>query len=242
MPSPCVSRGPLLDSVTMRHALGLVLACATACGPRLETVRLPPVDPTATFVAHSVHGGLAIDRLGDGASGRLEARSFGMFILRRLDTPVAALWLTGPSAVVARAATSATAPVTATVVPSWAESSIRLGLACAGTTLAAGPFVRTDGRSGLPTLSRIGQTSLDTRGSYRAPLQDEHGSTHGWFEVRVPGPDDPRVFSGSLSETCIEAGPALALALVSELDWIDDNTLDVYRGLGQGRDGLGHAR
>jgi hypothetical protein len=226
----------------MRHALGLVLVCAVACGPLPETVRLPSVDPSATFVAHSVHGGLAIDRLGDGASGRLEARAFGMFVLRRLDTPVAALWLTGPSAVVARAGTSETARVTATVQPSWGEQSIRLRLACAGATLAAGPFVRTDGRSGLPTLSRIGQTSLDTRGTYRASLLDEHGGPHGWFEVRVPGPDEPRVFSGSLSEPCFEAGPALALALVSELDWIDDNTIDVYRGLDHGRDGLGHGR
>src|SRR5438046_10366125 len=101
----------------MRHALGLVLACAVARGPRPETVRLPPVDPSATFVAHSVHGGLAVDRLGDGASGRLEAPTFGMFVLRRLDTPVAALWLTGPSAVVARAGTTPTAPVTATARP-----------------------------------------------------------------------------------------------------------------------------
>jgi len=226
----------------MRHALGLVLACAVACGPRPETVRLPPVDPSATFVAHSVHGGLAIDRLDDGASGRLEARAFGRFVLRRLDTPVAALRITGPAAVVARAGASATDPVTATVEPSWEEQAIRLRLACAGATLAAGPFIRADGRSGLPTLSRIGQTSLDTRGTYRAALLDAHGGTHGWFEVRVPGPDAPRVFSGSLSEPCLEAGPALALALVSELDWIDDHTIDVHRGLDHGRGGLDHGR
>ena len=221
----------------MRLALALLLAGAAACGPRDDAVRLPPPDPGATFVAHGVHGGLAIDRLGT-TSGRLEASTFGRFVLRTQGSPAAVLRLTAPATVVARAGTSATAPVTATILPTWIEGAIQVSVVCEGTTLRAGPFVRTDGRAGLPTLSRNGQTSLDARGIYRAPLVDERGTPHGWFEVRVPPPDEPRVVSAALPELPAEAGPALALALVSELDWIDDHTLDVHRGSGSGR---GHA-
>ena len=97
--------------------------------------------------------------------------------------------------------------------------------------------MRTDGRAGMPTLARTGQTNLDTRGTFRADVLDAGGTARGWFTAYVPGPDTPRMFVGALPDLPIAIGPAMALALVSELDWIDDHTIDVYRGTGRDRGG-----
>jgi hypothetical protein len=94
----------------------------------------------------------------------------------------------------------------------------------------------------MPALARTGQTNLDVRGTFRAQVTGSGGEPRGWFEVHVPSPDEPRVFAGALSHAPPEAGPALALALASELDWIEDHTIDVYRGLDRGRDGTGRGR
>ncbi len=224
----------------MGPAAPRLLAClvvlAAACTPLEEPARLPDIDPAATFVAHSVHGGLAIDRLGT-TSGRLEARTFGRFVLRADGAPIADLRVTGPATVVARAGTT---PVT--VSPAWIDQAVRLTLVSDAETLRAGPFVRTDARAGLETLSRLGQTSLDVRGTFRASVLDERGAPRGWLEVRVPGPDEPRVFSASLPDAPATAGPALALALASELDWIDDHVIDVHRGSDHGRSAPGRGR
>jgi hypothetical protein len=219
-----------------RSLIVAVVAFAAACGPTTEAVRLPPLDPSATFAAHAVHGGFAVDRLA-GAAARIDSRAFGMFVLRANDAAVAALWLTAPATVVARAGTSSGSPVTVTVEPSWSEQAIRVTLRSGTDTLHAGPFVRTDGRAGIPALSRAGQTTLDARGTYRAEVTGRDGESRGWFEVRVPGPDEPRVFSAALPHAPLEAGAALTIALASELDWIEDHSLDVYRGGGRERGG-----
>ena len=231
------------DGATRRreYAIVHVLALAVACGPVFDSSPLPPLDPSANFAAHRVHGGLAIDRLERASSGFLEGRDFGMFVLRAGDALVAAMWLTAPATVVARAGSTSAAAVTARVEPSWPEQSIRLTLTTAAGTVRTGPFARADGLPGMPALARTGQTNLDARGTYRAELTDDGGTPCGWFEVRVPSADESRLFSGVLPRAPIEAGPALALALDSELDWIDDHTIDVYRGR-DGRGGVGRGR
>ena len=96
---------PRLEYWIAAAALTLVVACV----PVSDTPPLPPLDPSATFAAHRVHGGLAIDRLEGVAPGRLEA-DVGKFVLREGDAPVAALWLTAPATVVARAGPTSAAP------------------------------------------------------------------------------------------------------------------------------------
>jgi len=93
----------------------------------------------------------------------------------------------------------------------------------------------------MPVLSRTGQTSLDVGGTFRAWLGDAGGAGAGWLQVRVPPPDEPRVFQAALPPLPPKVGPAVAVALDSELDWLDAHTIDVYRarggdrGRGQGR-------
>ena len=213
-------------------AIVLVAGCV-----RYDTQRVPPIDPEATFAAHSVHGGLTIDRIPGAASGRIDDGSFGRFVAYADDRPIALLRLTGLATVVARTSDDAAAPPDVEVSPSWTTEGIRLTITSSAGTLHTGQFVRTDGRAGMPTLARTGQTNLDVRGTFRADVSDDRGTPRGWFTVYVPGPDTPRMFVGALAGSPIAIGPALALALVSELDWIDDHSIDVYRGTGRDRGG-----
>src|SRR5689334_15072665 len=213
--------------------------CAALAAACVRDVPLPDgvADPDASFVAHAVHGGLVVDR-GDGVT-RIEARGIvergPTFVVRDGDAALAGLWLRPTAFVVARAGLRDGTPTTAVVRPSWVDQAIRLDVDTDGGRIALGPFVRTGGGGGLSTLSRIGQTNLDTRGVYRATIVDARGAPRGWFEVRVPSPDTPRVYQGRLPPASVALGPAIAVALGSELDWIDLHTIDVYRGTG-GRD------
>ena len=224
--------------VTPWAAIVLVAGCV-----RYDTQLVPPIDPAATFAAHSVHGGLTIDRIQGATSGRIVGGSFGRFVAYADDAPIAVLRVTDLATVVARTTNDANAPPDVTVLPSWTADGIRLTVTSSAGTLHTGQFVRTDGRAGMPTLARTGQTNLDVRGTFRADVMDAGGTPRGWFTVYVPGPDTPRMFVGALADSPIAIGPAMALALVSELDWIDDHTIDVYRGTGRDRGGgQGQAR
>jgi hypothetical protein len=131
--------------------------------------------------------------------------------------------------------------VTARLEPEWHEQAIWFVVDSDTGRFHTGPFARVDGRAGLPALSRAGQTNIDLRGVYRATIFDDGGAA-GWFEVRAPSPDEPRVFQGRLPATSATVGPALAVALASELDWIEDHTIDVYRGPGRDRGTIPSAR
>jgi hypothetical protein len=218
----------------------VVAACLVVACLREE----PPLasrwtDGEATFVAHGVHGGLAIDRFAGMSATRIDARGRAgrapTFVVRRDDAAVAGLWLTDPAAVVAREGLSDADPVTVRVRPEWVEQAIRLSLDTDAGLFRTGPFARVDARTGPAALSRTGQTNLDLRGVYRATIFDADDKAAGWFEVRAPSPDEPRVFQGRLPSMPLATAPALAVALASELDWIEEHTVDVYRGTGRGR-------
>jgi hypothetical protein len=217
--------------------IGFLVATLVVGCVRYDTHPQPPFDPAATFVAHSVHGGLAIDRIPGGTTGRIEGRDAGLFVVTSGDTPIAVVRITSLATVVGRTQGGEGAPPTLWVTPSWTPEGIRLSVTAPDGTLHTTSFVRTDGHAGLPTLSRTGQTSLDVRGTFRAEVLDAGGNRRGWFAVRVPGPDDPRLLSSDLPGVSIAVAPAMALALVSELDWIDDHLVDVYRGTGRDRGG-----
>jgi hypothetical protein len=178
----------------------LLTACAAtalAAGcVRYDTQPLPPFDSAAPFVAHSVHGGLAIDRIPGGTTGRIEGRTAGLFVVTSGDTPIAVVRIASLASVVGRTQGGEDAPPTLWVTPSWTPEGIRLAVTSPTGTWHTTNFVRTDGRAGLQTLSRTGQTTLDIRGEFRADVLDAGGTRRGWFTVRVPGPDEPRLFSG----------------------------------------------
>jgi len=225
---------------------GSLVLLTAACVPRMETARPSGLDPEATFAAHSTHGGLAIDRLDGAGSGMIEARGGGWssplrFVVRTRDAVLGSAWLVAPSTALARDGTTASAPATVRVEPAWVDQVIRLTVRTETATLHTGAFERVDGGAGIPALSRVGHTNLDVRGTFRATLVDAHGGEVGWVQVHVPSPDEPRVFQAALPSGPRVTGPTIAVALGSELDWIEEHTIDVYRGSGRGR-GVGLER
>jgi hypothetical protein len=222
-------------------SIGAVAILVAACAPRTERLSPASVDAGATFVAHRVHGGYAIDRLDDGGTGAIRSvarlGSAGpTFEVRRDDGVHAALWLGASATVTARRGTSPAGPVAFSVEPAWDAQAIRLTVRGGdGRSYRTDLFARADARAGIPVLRRGVDTTLDARGTFRAAIRAPDGATVGWIEARVTGPDAPRVFQGVLPEDGAVMGPALAVALDSEIDWIEDHALDVYRGTGSGR-------
>jgi hypothetical protein len=218
----------------MRGARAIVLAILLgACTPRIAPPP-PGIEPGTTFAAHRVHGGYAIDRLENGRNGMIEATGWRPwsdgpgFLVEADGYTVAALGQ--PSTAVVGVRTTPSAPVVATVEPSWDNQAIRLTVNTAdGTAFRTGPFQRLSG-SGDSVLRRTALTNLDVRGTYRAELLDAAGHPVGWFQVNEWEPYSPRLFQGVLPPGVPAAGPALTVAVGSELDWIDQHTLDVYRG------------
>src|SRR5262245_57666151 len=218
------------------HA-GRVVALALLLGACARTIEpLPPgtLEPGTTFAAHRVHGGYAIDRFEDGRGGMIEATGWARwsagpaFLVQADGYTVAALGLHSTATVGVRAAPAA--PVIATVEPAWDDQAIRLTVRTAdGTAFRTGPFERLAG-GGESVLRRTALTNLDVRGTYRAELLDTAGRRVGWFQVNEWEPYSPRLFQGVLPPDVPAAGPALAIAVGSELDWIEDHTIDVNRG------------
>lgn len=222
-------------------SVAVVASVAAACALRTEPLASSRIDAGATFVAHRVHGGYAIDRADDGGTGAIRSvarlgSSGPTFEVRRDDGMHAALWLVAPATVRARRSTSPAAPLVLSVEPGWDDQAIRLAVRDGeGRSYRTDALARIDGRVGIPVLRRGVDTTLDVRGTFRAALRDPGGTPVGWIEARVTGPDEPRVFQGMLPGDGGVVGPALAIALDSEIDWIEDHALDVYRGSGGGR-------
>lgn len=215
--------------------LSMLATCLAACALREQPLPVALVDPDATFVAHSVRDGYAVDRSTEMRLTGVEARAVlggngPTFIVRSEEGAVAGLWLGAPAYVVAREGLRDTAPIAVDVRPGWIYQSVRFAVATDAGHFWLGPFERAGPVPSL--LSRAAQTNLDVRGVYRAPIVDAKGVGRGWFQVCVSSPDTPRVFQGRLPEASPALGPALAVALGSELDWIDLHTIDVHRGLG----------
>jgi hypothetical protein len=213
----------------------LVFACAAAsgCGP----VRLPAteVDRDATFAAHRVHDGFLIDRLQDGGSGVIEPARWvnwhERFRVRSQDATLGDLRLTAPARVEVR---ESGATHTDAVEPAWEDGAIRLTLRrTTGAPLRLGPFERIGG-SGYSVLSRNAPTLLDVQGTYRATILDADGHPVGWWQVHIAEPYQPRLFEGAVPGVSPAVGAGLSLALNSEIDWIENQTLDVYRGTSSG--------
>ena len=219
----------------MLLAAALTLGCATLRRP-------VPVDPEATFAAHQEHTGLVIDRLARGRSGELRPPSWfrrpgaPSFVLVAGGERLAAYW-PDTERVIVRRAPSTEAPLVGEVTSSWEQDSIRLALQLVGgPTFRSDPFAREGGGTGTSTLTRTAQTVIDVRGTYRATLRDANGAAVGWLRTRIsPYQEASRIFDGVLPAAIQpELAVATAIALNTEIDWIEDHALDVYRGTSGG--------
>src|SRR5215813_14161132 len=133
--------------VMRRHSWMVVAVVLIAACLRREIVR-PELDTDATFGAHSIHGGLAIDRLEGGSTGMIEARGGGWgapprFVVRAGDRTIGAVWLLATARTVAGpGATSSSATVA--VEPEWPDQAIRLTIRTTSGVLRTGAFERVD--------------------------------------------------------------------------------------------------
>jgi hypothetical protein len=219
---------------------GLVLACgATGCAP--TTLPASELDPQATFAAHQVRDGFLLDRLPDSDTGIVEPSAWinlsgtPRFRVRTTRGTQGTLRLTSPARVVIH---DAEAQPAAEVAPSWDSGAIHLALLpVAGPPLRLGPFERIGGDSGYSVLTRNALTTLDLQGVYRAKIRDAHERQVGWLQVRIIESYGARLFQGVLPGVSPEEQAGLMLALNSESDWIENQALDVHRGISGGRGG-----
>jgi hypothetical protein len=220
-------------------AVALLLVLGVGCLLRPPTVS---VDPAATFAAHREHGGLAVDRLEHGRTGRLEQPSWfrrrgePSFVLDSDGQTLAALWLAG-SDVTVRSATAKTAPTIGRVRPDWQDGAIRLSLEPQdGEAFRTDILRREHTGLGPMELTRAGQTVLDVRGVYEAPVRDRRGVAVGWLRTRVsPYQEAARIYEAALPAAVPPAlAAATAVALDAEIDWIENHSLNVYRGNSSG--------
>lgn len=216
-----------------------ILALVTLLGCVLN--QPVPIEHGVNLAAHAAeHNRIVLDRLPDGRAGMIEAaswfnlgRSSPTYLVNADHETIAALWLTAPATVQVRAERSPGAPVVGGVEPSWEDNTIRLALRSATDgVFQSDVFQRTMIGGGPSALTRSAQTILDVRGTYRAALHDAKGTEAGWLRVRItPYGDAFRVYDGVLPAG---VGPGLAAAAVvalnSEIDWIENHTVDVYRG------------
>jgi hypothetical protein len=208
----------------------LILGSVAAGAPPQQS------EPEATLAAHREHARLVFDRLpGVGAAelapgwlrwpgAPLELRAGGR--------TVAALRRLGPGAVEAGAGSSGDAPATSRIEPSWDDGAIHLILYTAnGSRFETGFFERVGAGAAPERLNRLANSIFDVRGTYQAVLRDPSGTSVGWLRVVVDPLDTPvRSYEGVLPSVAPELAAAAALALDSEIDWIEEHAPDIYRG------------
>ena len=218
------------------------VALVAAVGCALPTARVP-IDPDVTFAAHQEHGRVVADRLpGDGSAvatppGWLRWPGGATFVVRGDGQTIAGLWLGAPGDVEVRASASRRAPLVGTIAATHDDGALRLSLVAAGgQPLRTDVLQRTAPGGGPPVLTRAVQTVVDVRGTYRGELRDAAGHSVGWLRVRIgPYLPAPRIYDGVLpADLPPGVAVATAVALGSEIDWIEAHALDVYRGVGGG--------
>ena len=196
------------------------------------------LNPLATFAAHQVHAGFVLDRVRGDATGVVEPANLiawngvPKFRVRTGAGTVGDLWLTAPASVTVR---ETGVPQPGAIAPTWDNNAVRFTLRPAtGAPLRSGPFERIGGGAGYSVLSRNARTLLDVQGIYRATVFDEHDQPVGWLEVNVVEPFRPRVFAGVVPGTSPATEAGLMLALNSEIEWIENQALDNWRGTSGG--------
>jgi len=191
-------------------------------------------DPQATFVAHEANGVLVVDRIPQGQPTSVQPKGTwrlgrAPYIPSEAGAGDWSLSLDAPGEVtIARARRQGTYE---RVVPSWDDNAIRLTL-----ERNERPLLRTDvlarvAGAGTSHFSRLAVLSVDVRGTYEGDVRDRVGTRIGWLRLRVGASDAHVVCEGVLPPDVDEAMvAATTLALVSEVDWIEDHVRGVSRG------------
>ena len=190
-------------------------------------------DPQATFVAHESNGVLVVDRVPEGQRTPVQPRgTWRLGSVTYVPSEAGAgdwtLSLDAPGEVtIAHARRQGTYE---RVVPSWDENAIRLTL-----ERNERPLLRTDvlarvAGAGTSHFSRLAVLSVDARGTYEGDVRDRVGTRVGWLRLRVGASDAHVVCEGVLPPDVDEAMVAATLlALVSEVDWIENHVRGVSR-------------
>lgn len=193
----------------------------------------------ATLVAHPEHGRLVIDRLRGLGPAEVVAPGWPHwpgrpFELQAGGRSVAVLRAIGPGEVQVDERNGHGARVAGRVEPRWEDGAIRLTLRTPDGQAFETGFFDHPSASGSPEhLSRsTADTILDVRGTYRAVLRDPSGRPVGWLSIRVDPSGTPvRSYEGALPDVITPGlAAATALALDTEVDWIETHAADVYRG------------
>lgn len=221
----------------LRGSLLLVAAVAAGAAPASGAAEAA-LDRPATFVAHDVHGGLAVDRMDGGQPAVATARRW----IRMPGQPAlvvpdgkggeAALWITAPATIVVRKGESQRAPLDGRVEPRWENESVRLSIQPArGPTLETDVFQREDGGAGPAELTRRALISTDVDGTYRAVVRTPGGRAVGWLRVRVSTHGPSRVSYEAALPPEVDEGLAVASAeaLDDEIDWIEREAYGAHR-------------
>ena len=196
-----------------------------------------PVPPGPTFAAHTVHGGLVVDRMQNGDTGVAEPEG-GWSALTNPQFDVhfngagGDRRLVGTGPIVVHRGTSDEGPVSGRVEPSWDDQAIRLTLRPAsGPPLTSDIFTRIDAGGGQEELTRSAQDSIDLRGSYQAALRDPSGKEVGWLRIHVASWAPTMATCEGLLPPTIGEGMAVAAAetLGTEVDWIGNNVRGASR-------------
>ena len=211
----------------------LVAGCLSITAPASEVPSPMPSRVETTFAAHREHGGLVIDHVrGAGNADVVVCESWsGTRPHVEADGKMLMLALRplGPGEVDVRARCCTEAPTTGRVEPRWEDNAIRLALRTDALSLETGLFERVD--SGRPgRLSRAVEMAISLRGTYEALLRDADGKSVGWLRVQVER-CGARRYEGVFPEAVAPGlAAATALALDTELDWIEAHSLDAYSG------------
>src|SRR5262249_54898166 len=196
-----------------------------------------PIDPDVNFAAHVEHDHIILDRVPGVHGGVVEAPGWfhwgttPSFVVLSEGKKVANLSLTAPATVQVRSGDGA-GSVLGSVEPSWDDNAIRLTLHSPDAAVfRSDVFARAVTGGGPAVLTRSAQLIIDVRGTYRAALRDPKGGEAGWLRVKVtPYAESPRIYDGVLP-TAVGPGvaAATAVALGSEIEWIENHTVNVYR-------------
>ncbi len=181
-----------------------------------------PIDPAATFAAHTESAGLVIDKMDSGQQGKLIPSTTALFergpqlLLETTAGPAAAFWIQGPDIVV-RQTREPLAPVIGRVDATWDNGAMQLTLIAEGNgTYRTTAFSRLSGGAAPAALGQPADLTFDVRGIYFAGITDAEGAQAGWLRVRIGVNWGPmNVYEGVLPSSI--NGP-LAVAAVARLE------------------------
>jgi hypothetical protein len=218
--------------------VGAILLASTGCNPYQ---RLAP-DPSVSFAAHIVKGGLMIDET-DGhdesalaISDRLiRLHGEATLVVHRGDSRGEGLWIEGPGRALVRQSEARDSPLVGRVDATWGpDRAIRVAIRPVDeSVLYTGAFRRSADLGKPYELTRRIRRDDELYGTYRAVVRACDGSAVGWFEIKLEDEQPYSVIYQAALPPGVDEGLAAATAasLGEEISWINRNTLDSIPGM-----------